>query len=209
MFPLYDDETVQYPTFPALAVIPVVLLVSTSPAHAAPQPVELVLSFERPPAAPTMEAMRQETESQMSAAAVDLEWRKGSRPGKLPPGETNRVYVSFRGSCEAGETADDVLPVRKRRLAAARVKDGQVLPIVEVECDSVAAMVARTDFHKRQHAVGVALGKVLAHELYHVLLESAEHSSRGLAKAAVEAHELTGESRLSEEDCERLRRARQ
>ncbi|MBX9601269.1 MAG: hypothetical protein K2X35_09700 [Bryobacteraceae bacterium] len=194
-------------TFPLRAAIPV-FLVCSGAIQAASRPVELVLSFERPPAAQTVQAMRQETESQMSAAQIDLEWRKGKRPGKLSPGQADRVYVSFRGSCDAVDSGEDALPVRTRRLAAAKVKDGHVLPIVEVECENVAAMVARADFLKRRHAVGIALGKVLAHELYHVLLESAGHSTRGLAKSAIEAHELTGQSRLSEEDCERLRRAR-
>ena len=71
-------------------------------------------------------------------------------------------------------------------LGTSLVSDGQVLPFSEVECDQVRKTLAyeeRATEMDRQCALGRAMGRVVAHELYHVLACTTKHAGRGLARA--------------------------
>jgi hypothetical protein len=69
-------------------------------------------------------------------------------------------------------------------LAATDELHGAVLPYTDVECDQVRKALAYVPQASRQHALGIALGRVVAHELYHILANTATHAAEGLAKAS-------------------------
>ena len=57
--------------------------------------------------------------------------------------------------------------------AFTHVSDGNVLPFSEVECDKIASSIrpemSKSQWHDRDSVLGRAMGRVLAHELYHML----------------------------------------
>ena len=71
-------------------------------------------------------------------------------------------------------------------LGTSLVSGGQVMPFSEVECDQVRKTLAyegRSTEMDRQCALGRAMGRVVAHELYHVLACTTKHAGNGLARA--------------------------
>ena len=73
-----------------------------------------------------------------------------------------------------------------RDLASTHVSDGAILPYVDVYCSRVARMLPieteRHAFFARLEALGRALGRVIAHELYHIFGQTQKHGRWGLAQ---------------------------
>ncbi|MFO0281997.1 MAG: hypothetical protein ACK532_08790, partial [Acidobacteriota bacterium] len=70
-----------------------------------------------------------------------------------------------------------------------------ILPFAEVACDRIARAVAGAmwgaERKEADRLLGRALGRVLAHELYHILGKTHEHNPDGsLAKEAISAKRL-------------------
>jgi hypothetical protein len=80
-------------------------------------------------------------------------------------------------------------------LAMTHSVNGELLPFGEVECDRVRTALQRTvgrgnpEAHQTEY--GVALARVMAHEIYHMLEKSAAHTKDGLSKEALSATELS------------------
>ncbi len=79
-------------------------------------------------------------------------------------------------------------------LAFTHSSDGMVLPFAEVACDKVRSSVnsALWGAQRKNSAMlfGRALGRVLAHEIYHVRAKTTHHSSRGVAKNRLSGAQL-------------------
>ncbi len=87
-------------------------------------------------------------------------------------------------------------------LAMTHSVDGELLPFGEVECDRVRTALQRTVGRSNPEAhqveYGVALARVMAHEIYHMLAKSAAHTREGVTKQALSSTELSRETlRLS------------
>jgi hypothetical protein len=80
------------------------------------------------------------------------------------------------------------------------VDHGRVLPFSEVQCDQVRktlfALEPTAGKNEKQEALGLAMARVVAHELYHVLASSTAHASRGLAKAVLPFSDLVAKPDL-------------
>jgi hypothetical protein len=70
-----------------------------------------------------------------------------------------------------------------------------VLPYSQVLCDQVRRVLPDVEFAvdraRGNLVLGRALGRVVAHELYHVLLGTTHHQSDGLAKGVQSPGDLT------------------
>jgi hypothetical protein len=79
-------------------------------------------------------------------------------------------------------------------LGQTQVVDGVVLPMADVLCDSVRKLIDRdmrsSPAFERDELFGRALGRVMAHELYHILLRTRDHGHDGLARPAQSSVEL-------------------
>jgi hypothetical protein len=89
-------------------------------------------------------------------------------------------------------------PVKNQKpglaLGSAFVSDGSVLPFGQVECDRIRASLQRLNYsvaHESQQQLGQAMGRVLVHELYHMLSGSSAHTMHGLTKPSLSAFELS------------------
>jgi hypothetical protein len=85
-----------------------------------------------------------------------------------------------------------------------------VQPFSQVDCDKVAASVRSAlwgeDFAKADVLLGRALGRVLVHELVHMLTQSGRHTKQGVEQPALSGKQLIGASlKLSPADLEQLR----
>jgi len=144
----------------------------------------------RQPKAP-FDAMAREVESLTALLGLDVEWRRLER--RDPKESSNRLIVlEFRGVCSSEPSTADV---PSGASLASTLKVGEsVLPFAWVECDKLRAMLktalrdqpgARRDF-----LMGRAMGRLVAHELYHVLAQSREHAAGGIGKSCFHMRDL-------------------
>jgi len=182
-------------------------LASAAMAANAPHPASLtiVLDFKGPHSQRSIEAMKHEVETILQGAALKLDWRM--RGEAAPEAFDNLVLVRFKGRCvlePVGYLYDERGP-----LAFTYSTSGVVQPFSEVACDQVAAAARSAmhggDFSKSDLLMGRALGRVVAHELVHILSGSAAHGHEGVAKRALSPSQLVSPSLpLSPADLERI-----
>jgi hypothetical protein len=90
------------------------------------------------------------------------------------------------------------------------VSDGTVIPFSDVYCSAIRAFLApaltSTEPNRRNFVFGRAIGRVLAHELYHVLAKTKHHGSGGLGEAAYSSQELAAdEFDFQDKEVQRIR----
>ena len=168
----------------------------------------VVLDFDGSYSARSIQQMKQETQEIFKSAGIHLNWRDRDEVGSSVPDDL--VVIRFKGNC----TLDPALAVEAERapLAFTHSSDGEVLSFSEVECGRVAASVQSAmwvdDFARPDYVMGRALGRVIAHELVHILTRSGAHVEDGVMQAAFTGRDLIGAPlRLSRSEVERLRRA--
>jgi hypothetical protein len=144
-------------------------------------------------AARPLDAMRREVARLMQTAGYDLEWR-GPQDSNIETGAFLAV-VELRGDCEAasgdvpsGSTVSDVAD-----LASTYISDGQVLPFSWVNCGNVSRLLAPALLDQRgreEFLLGRAVGRVIAHEIYHMLMQTRGHTRNGISKPCFSAADL-------------------
>jgi hypothetical protein len=84
------------------------------------------------------------------------------------------------------------------------VTDGEPQSFIAVDCDRIRAflrgLLYRTDPRDRDRVLGRAVGRVIAHELYHALGRTAHHGSGRVGHAAYTVRELTDEDTPIDQD---------
>jgi hypothetical protein len=166
----------------------------------------VVLDFQGVRSDQSVTEMERETEGILKASGLHLDWRMAA--DAVSETFDDLVVVQFKGACKVEPIPyvyDELGP-----LAFTYSADGTVQPFTQVSCDKVAASVRSAmwgdDFHKADVLFGRALGRVLAHELVHVLTGSGRHGREGVARSALSGKELiTGTLLLSPADVARLR----
>jgi len=146
----------------------------------------VVLRGERPSPA-ILKAMRQEAQSAIEPSGVRLSWRSQDLGGGDVSGQV--AIVEMRGRCSTAahlSTSPFGFTAEAEPLGQTHVADGKVLPFADLLCDAVHRLVdanlraARSN--QREELLGRALGRVLAHELYHILARTADHGRDGLSR---------------------------
>ena len=166
----------------------------------------IILDFEGPHSQRSVDEMKREFEGIMKDSGVTFDWRLLEQAHQEVFG--NLVVVRFKGKCvlePVGYLFDERGP-----LAFTYSTEGVVQPYSEVACDKVTALVRSAmfggDYAKADELLGRALGRVVAHELVHMLSKSGAHGRQGIAKAALSGKRLISpELRLDAADLERLR----
>jgi hypothetical protein len=136
-----------------------------------------------------------ETESKRIAKLAGLRVRFVERSQAAAEQFTDLVVFRMKGRCEM-----DTLPAlldERGPFAWAFTADGNVLPFGEVKCDrvreSIKTALRPADYRKADLLFGRALGRVVAHELYHMLTNTRKHGKSGVAKDALSAQQLIAE----------------
>jgi hypothetical protein len=89
----------------------------------------------------------------------------------------------------------DILPLADGTpIGSTAAADNHLLPFVVVKCDVLTALmspfIADQPEAFREFVFGRAIGRVLAHELYHIVTQSESHLDSGVAKASFSASDL-------------------
>jgi hypothetical protein len=159
------------------------LCVSNQSAAAAVAPVTLYTDFQQAVPQAVMEAVRSEVDSIMLPMGLRFDWR--SLSDFRPETASAAVAVAhFEGHCDVSG-----LVMRGNQVGSlgwTEISDGAILPFTHVDCERVRTFLQTTLLgfrpQDRERAYGRALGRVLAHELYHVYGDTPKHAASGVAK---------------------------
>jgi hypothetical protein len=135
-----------------------------------------------------LSAMRREVEAIVVPAGIHLTWNSGPDAGVY----TRIAVIRLQGQCRA-EAAIHTDRRDAEPLGQTQVVDGKVIPFADVRCDSVRKAIdrdLRAAAADRDELLGRALGRVMAHELYHVLLRTRGHGRNGLARPVLTSSDL-------------------
>jgi hypothetical protein len=177
-------------------------LVAQSPAGAASSQDSTLAVYLRTggnqPAAP-LEQMKRELSSLMHQAGSRVEWRSLDSEQRDTTDAAYLAVLELNGTCglAAGHSVATAGDANLSSLATTSVSDGQVLPFSTVNCAvvtrSVAPALMRESGAQRDFLYGRAMARVVAHELYHVLLKTADHAHAGIARSCFTAEDLLTE----------------
>ena len=172
--------------------------------------ITIYTDFQQPAPQAVAEAMRAEVESILAPATLPLEWRPLAE-FRSETVSSAVVVAHFEGRCDVGGLAmRDNAP---GSLGWTEISDGKILPFMHVDCARVRTFLQSTllGYHSRdrERLYGRALGRVLAHELYHAIAVTREHGARGVAKEDYSVKDLLAASfPMHEKEIGALRAAR-
>ncbi|MGD1071237.1 MAG: hypothetical protein ABSB15_13935 [Bryobacteraceae bacterium] len=166
----------------------------------------VVLDFKGSFTSPTIREMQREASHIIGASGIQLGWIR--RDDAVHSTFNDLVVITFKGSC-------NYLPAllsnrQPGPYASTWIAAGAVQPFGDVDCDRVVNFVRMAmggaDFRQPDILVGRALGRVVAHELVHMLTKLDQHAREGVEKAALSGRLLIAASlSLSAFDVDRLR----
>lgn len=180
---------------------------------ARPSDLTVILDFRGPHSRISVKEMQRETGLILKATGVQLDWRmRGEDPSAS---YRDLVVMTFKGAC-AFQSSPQPAPPRYDELgpyAITRTTDGEVQPFGEVDCDRVVhsarSAMSAVDFARADLLVGRAMGRVVAHELFHMLTKSGQHGVDGVERASLSGKQLIASwLPLSAFDIGRLRQER-
>jgi hypothetical protein len=177
---------------PGLADQPmkVVLLSTVLCCMASAGDVTIVLDFQGPHSDRSIGEMKREFAGIMKGSGLSFDWRlRSEAAGQSFP---NLVLVKFKGRCVLEPVP--YLYDERGPLAFTYSTDGALQPFSEVACDKITASVRTAmfgdDYAKADLLFGRALGRVVAHELTHILRNSKDHDREGIAKPSLSGMDL-------------------
>ena len=167
--------------------------------------ITIVLDFQGPRSEIAIDEMKREFAGIMKDSAVHFDFRSRAQVSGDTPEDL--VIVKFTGKCvlePAGYLYDERGP-----MAFTYSTDGVVQPFSAVACDKVTSAIrpamAGGDFSKADILLGRALGRVLAHEMVHMMSKSGAHARAGVSKTALSGAQLIApELRLDPAELERM-----
>lgn len=194
-----------------LVAVALPVLMAAASVGAAPSPsnqadVTVVLDIKGVFAPAALREMEREASQIIGASGIRLGWLLRSEASSAVFNDL--VVMTFRGSC-----ALDPLPASYNEtgpFAFTRTENGKVQPFGDVDCGHVVGTARQAMFgDDSAHSdtlIGRALGRVVAHELFHMLTRSALHGTQGVEKAALSGRELIAPSlQFGSSEIERLR----
>ena len=158
--------------------------------------VTAVLEFDQPDSSIPLDAVAQELSRILAPTGADINIRVRNESSEVEiSGEL--VVFKMKGWCTMNALPIGALSDERGPLAMTYSVDGQMLEFGEVNCDRVRSSLQRvfgTSYSNIQQQVyGRALARVMAHELYHMFVQSPIHSRRGITKGSLSAWELSSE----------------
>jgi len=174
------------------------LAIGLLPAHsepkiAAPAVITLYTQFETEPPQAVLESLQSEVEGIMAPIGLHLEWRSLSAAhGDEVTSEL--AVVTVKGRCDVAGLA--LRGKVEGALGFTHISDGQILPFAELSCERIRNFVQGELVlmapEQREPAFGRALGRVLAHELYHIFANTTKHGT-GISKESYTVRDLLAE----------------
>jgi hypothetical protein len=180
--------------------------------HSSPSILTVIMDFKGPHSASSLKEMKRESGMILKSTGVQLDWKMlGEDPFAS---YRDLVVMTFKGVCEfepAPPRYDELGPLGP--LATTKTTNGEVQPFGEVDCNRVVnsarSAMSQQDFARGDMLIGRAMGRVVAHELVHMLTRSGQHGTEGVEKPALSGRQLIAASLpLSAFDIDRLKQER-
>jgi hypothetical protein len=142
--------------------------------------------------------MKRELSGMMRRAGYRVVWGDPRNPGKTGQVST-LVVLELRGSCSlpAGSYPVEQPVASGASLGETSVSSDGVMPFSRVNCANLTRMLAPVlagaPCAQRDYLYGRAMARVVAHELYHVMMGSRGHGHEGVAKSSFTLSDLLRE----------------
>jgi hypothetical protein len=206
MFAPLNFEVPLRPLFRCAIAFAILTSLAEAAAPVHPNTVAIVLDFRGPHSMRSIQEMKRELDSIMKGSGLTFDFR--TREDAAQETFDNLVVVRFDGKCILEPDAS--LYDERGPYAFTYSTNGALQPFSEVVCDRVTASVrsamSGSDFGQADRLLGRALGRVVAHEMVHMLARSDRHARDGVTKAALSGNQLiSGELKLPPEDMARIR----
>ncbi len=181
------------------------LLAASTAFSASRTEVTVVLTFEPGHSEAVVGELKHELTGLFEESGLDLDLKLVGDLGPYP--QFRRVVmVRFQGTCRM-DRMPRVLE-RQGSLGFSHVIDGELLPFIEIRCDLVRDLVRSAivnDNPERDLLLGRALGRVVAHELYHVLVRTCKHGHGPAQPMLSGAQLISSRMAFDSADLEKLR----
>jgi hypothetical protein len=183
-----------------------ILLLTLAAFGADKRPILVLMQFEQDHSEVSIAAMKREFAEIMKAAGLEFDHKLRSELSEFDT-PADIIMVKFKGQCRMKllpELFDERGP-----FATTQMQDGQMQSFSEVACDrvrvSVRSAMTGTQLKDGETVLGRALGRVLAHEVYHIVSKSPHHGATGVARRALTGSELTADRlQLDPKDVEKM-----
>jgi hypothetical protein len=133
--------------------------------------------------------MNREAGRILKSSGIALHSRIGPPPEAVPG---LLVVVKLVGQCDMDGSAAYLEP---GPLGWSHEVNGDIIPFSDLACENlrgaVQAAIAGGNPLRANVLLGRAMGRVLAHELYHIVGDTEAHAREGVAQAALTPRELT------------------
>ena len=154
-------------------------------------PIALYTQFQQQPPLAVVGALQDEVSSIMAPTGLRFIWY--TLPvAKGGEGWVKLAVVKFKGRCDAAGL--DPHGFASGPLGWTPVSGGVILPFADIDCQSIGGFIRRQllgmPAEGREEAYGRALGRVVAHELYHIFANTTGHSCCGVGKSRFTVREL-------------------
>lgn len=175
-----------------------------------PSSLTVIVDSEQVISDSALEPMARELERLLSPAGLHTTIKLRS---DLAAGESfeDLVVVTMKGNCMAEQ---DPMLLDERGpapLAYAHASGIEILPFTAIDCDHLRRAVAtalRGAQSERDAQFGLALGRVLAHEIFHIVENTRVHSKSVVFRSSLKGTELVSKKLdFTPADLERLRKA--
>jgi hypothetical protein len=144
-----------------------------------------------------LQEMKREVKALMQTAGYHVEWRDLEKSRHDVVG-ASLVVLELRGVCQVPQRAASVEPLRvAASLASSAVVNSEVLPFSWLECETLTKLLgpslAKEPGGRRDFLYGRAMGRLVAHELLHVLTKARGHDDAGIGKPSFSAKDVLAE----------------
>ena len=136
---------------------------------------------------PALDSARQEVDRLMEPAGFSVNW-KSMADRRAGDDFSRLVVVELKGNCTITGAIPNGLSTDIRSLASTSIVDGKVLPFSSVQCDSLRKMLSSSQPGMKNF--GKAMGRVIAHEVFHMLAQTRAHATAGVSKSCFSIADL-------------------
>jgi hypothetical protein len=157
----------------------------------APPRIGIFMDFQQAVSPQTIRAMQHEVMTILGVTGAVFSWLELNHEAQSETFDDLAV-LRFEGSCEASDSGGEAL-TRDIALGSTEVTDGEVSPFTKVHCGPIARCLRPLlagSSAMRDALFGRALGRVVAHELYHILAKTREHTRNGVTAYLLTPYDL-------------------
>jgi len=154
-------------------------------------PIALYTQFQQTPPPVVFKALQDEVGSIMAPSGLHFSWiAQTAASGSEDLVEL--AVITFSGKCDIV----DLDPHRSVSgpLGWTHISNGVILPFAEVDCQGIRGFIQKQlriiSADDREEAYGRAIGRVVAHELYHIFANTTRHGSSGVGKSKYTVQDL-------------------